>query len=189
MKENKVIFRIIIVISIVVPLLVAFLLFFPGKMDFGVWVYQLPKLNALLNSLTSLALIGALLAIRNDNIKLHRMLMTFGFTLGGVFLLSYVIYHSSAVTTVFGDLDGDGILSSSEMRAISISRMVYIAILLSHLALSIIVVPLVLFALFFALTSDFVKHRKIVKYTFPIWLYVSVTGVIVYLMVSPYYLN
>ena len=106
-------------------------------------------------------------------IKYHRISMMSAFVLGSLFLVSYVIYHSMADSTTFG---GEGWI-----------RPVYYFLLLSHILLAIVVVPFVLFAFYFALTDKIEKHKKIVKYTFPIWLYVSVTGVLVYLMISPYY--
>ena len=115
--------------------------------------------------------------------------MTSGFSLGAIFLLTYVLYHSSATTTIFGDVNGDSILSDAERGLVSISRPVYVGILISHIALSVIVIPLVLTSFFYSLNARIEEHKKIVKFTFPIWLYVSITGVIVYLMVSPYYIH
>ena len=115
--------------------------------------------------------------------------MTAGFSLGAIFLLTYVLYHSSATTTIFGDINGDGMLSEDESVLVSISRPVYVGILISHIVLSVIVIPLVLTSFFYSLNARIEEHKKIVKFTFPIWLYVSMTGVIVYLMVSPYYMH
>jgi putative membrane protein len=104
---------------------------------------------------------------------LHRLAMTSAFALGAVFLVCYVTYHLSNPSTSYG---GSGVL-----------RFVYYALLISHIGLSLVVLPLVLRAFLFALTNQFERHRKIAKYAFPIWLYVSTTGVLVYLMISPYY--
>ena len=175
------------IISIVVPLLVAFLLFFPTKLNIGNWVYYIPTFNAFINTVTSILLVGALIAIKNKNIRWHRTLMTAGFSLGAIFLLTYVLYHSSASTTIFGDSNGDGTLSDAELGLVSTSRSFYIGILSSHIALSVIVIPLVLTSFFYSLNKRIEEHKRIVKFTFPIWLYVSITGVVVYLMVSPYY--
>ena len=187
--NNKNYLVLIRVISVVVPLLVAFLLFFPAKLNLGNWVYHIPAFNALLNTATSILLIAAIIAIKNKNVKWHQALMTSGFSLGAIFLLAYVLYHSSATTTIFGDVNGDGMLSDAERSLVSISRPFYVGILISHIALSVIVIPLVLTSFFYSLNARIEEHKKIVKFTFPIWLYVSITGVIVYLMVSPYYMH
>ena len=165
---------IIIILSIAIPVVVGILLFKPAKgVEQAEWVAFLPALNAVMNSATSLLLIAGFYFIRKKMIQYHKMSMISAFLLGSVFLISYVIYHSMADSTSFG---GEGAI-----------RYVYYFLLLTHILLAIIVVPFVLFAFYFALTNKIEKHKKIVKYTFPIWLYVSVTGVLVYLMISPYY--
>lgn len=179
--------NIIISVSILVPLLVAVLIFMPAKINAGSWIYFLPDLHAVINSLTAVVLVLALIAIKSGNIVLHRSLMISCFFLGALFLVSYIIYHSSAVSAKFGDTNFDGVVSAEELSLVGQIRTTYLFILFSHIALSMVVVPLVLFAFYFALTEKIEKHRKIVKWTFPIWLYVSITGVVVYLMISPYY--
>lgn len=179
------------VLSIVVPALVAVLIFAPQKLEgAGDWVYVLPHLNATLNSITSVVLIVGLIFILRKNIQAHKTMMSIAFGLGSLFLISYVIYHAAADSTIFGDANGNGILEEAEKtESITFQRGVYVIILLSHIVLAAIVVPFVLFAFYFALTNRIEKHKKIVKFTFPIWLYVSITGVIVYLMISPYYVH
>lgn len=186
--ENKGYTRLIIVLSVAIPLAVAVLLFAPQKfLEFGSWVKNLPALNAILNSLTTVLLIAAVVAIKKGNIMVHKSLMTTAFILGSLFLVSYVLYHSSVPSVKFGDIDGNGILSDQELAEVGGTRMFYLGVLLSHIGLSIVVVPFVLFAFYYSLTGKIEKHRKIVKFTFPIWLYVSVTGVLTYLLISPYY--
>ena len=109
------------------------------------------------------------------------------FQSGGYFFIDLRVYHSSASTTIFGDSNGDGILSNAELDLVRTRRSIYIGILGSHIALSVIVIPLVLTSFFYSLNKRIEDHKRIVKFTFPIWLYVSITGVVVYLMVSPYY--
>ena len=145
-------------------------------------------MNAVINSLTAVLLIAALIAIKKKNIRLHRTLMLSALVLGTLFLVSYVIYHASTTSTVFGDVDHDGVLSSAEKAELGSMRGIYLFTLLSHIGLSIVVVPFVLLAFYYALSNQISRHQKIVKYTFPVWLYVSITGVLVYLMISPYYL-
>ncbi len=186
-QENKAYLTTIKIVSVVVPALVAVLIFFPSKINIGSWTSILPHFHALLNSVTTLLLILALIAIKRQQINLHKNLMLASLILGALFLLSYVLYHSSADSTIYGDVNADGILSETEKQNVSSSRFVYLGLLLSHILLSIVVVPFVLLAFYYALTNKIDKHRKIVKFTFPIWLYVSVTGVTVYLLISPYY--
>ncbi len=175
-------------LSIVIPLLVAILLFMPTKLNLNEdWVGFLPHLNGALNSATSLALILGLVFIKAKNVKLHQLCMVISFILGAIFLISYVIYHASADSTVFGDLNHDGVLDEAEKAILGNARVLYLIILLTHIVMAIIVVPFVLLAMYYAWMRSFVKHKKIVKYAYPIWLYVSITGVIVYLMISPYY--
>lgn len=176
------------ILSVVIPLSVAVLLFSPSKLQVeGGWVDLLPHLNGMINTATSIALIAGLVFIKQKKIQYHRSAMLVAFVLGAIFLVSYVIYHSSAESTVYGDLNGNGVLEATEASALGFSRTIYLVILISHIILAAVVVPFVLLALYFALSDKIVKHRKIVKFAYPIWLYVSVTGVIVYLMISPYY--
>lgn len=161
------------IFSIAIPLAVAVLLSLPTKLNLGEWVYNLPHAIGVINTLTAICLIVAFVAIKLKNIKLHQRMNSSAFILGAIFLVLYVLYHASAESTPFG---GEGAV-----------RSVYYFLLISHILLSIGVVPLVLLAFYYALNGMIDKHKKIVKYTFPIWLYVSVTGVTVYLMISPYY--
>ncbi|OEK05295.1 DUF420 domain-containing protein [Roseivirga misakiensis] len=160
-------------LSVAIPLAVAVLLGLPTKLDLGDWVYTLPHVIGGINTLTSICLILAFVFVKKKNIELHKKFNGAAFILGAIFLLCYVTYHASAESTSYGAEDA--------------SKYVYFFFLLTHIALSIGVVPLVLLAFYYALNGMIDRHKKIVKYTFPIWLYVSVTGVIVYLMISPYY--
>ena len=152
---------------------VAVLLGIRTKPDLGEWTKILPHLNAVINSLTALLLIVGFYFIRNQKREAHRLVMTTAFILGGVFLISYVLYHLTNPSTSFG---GEGAV-----------KYVYYFILISHILLSLVVLPLVLRAFYFALNGDYQRHKKLVKFAYPIWLYVSITGVIAYLMISPYY--
>lgn len=161
-------------ISIIVVILVAFLLYVPQAITIeGLNVMVLPKLNAYINSACTILLTLGFYFIRNKRIAAHRMMMMSAFGLSILFLLSYVAYHSQAPSTTFG---GEGII-----------RIVYFTILITHIVLAAIIVPLALFTLLRAWRSEFPLHKKIARWTLPIWLYVTITGVIVYLMISPYY--
>ena len=171
MKNNLV--KIITIVSVIIPLAVAVLLFMPSKIElFGDWTYKLPHFNAVINSLTALFLVISFYMIKyKKNVSMHQLFNTMAFIFGGIFLVSYIIYHSSVEST----------------RYIGDSKGIYYFFLISHILLSIVVVPFVLFAFYYSLSDQIKKHKKVVKYTFPIWLYVSVSGVIVYLMISPFY--
>lgn len=189
-QDNKSYKIIIWTLSAVIPLAVAVLLFLPQKLSLGDWVYNLPGFHAILNSLTAIVLILGLIFIKQNNIKLHRLMMTIAFVLGSIFLVSYVLYHSSAGSTYYGDIDGSGVVEEIEMTEdYQFWKPIYLLILLSHIGLAVVVVPLVLFAIYFAISNNIERHKKIVKFTFPIWLYVSITGVVVYWMISPFYIH
>ena len=161
-------------LGLVVPLLVAALYYFPGAFRIpGIEVKFLPGFIAGINSLTAVCLLAGYYFIRQKDVLKHRAMMGTAFALGALFLLCYVTYHSQAASTKFG---GVGAI-----------RYAYYFLLLTHIALAIATVGLVLFTLYFALTGQYTKHRAIARWTFPVWLYVSVTGVIVYFMISPYY--
>lgn len=171
--KEKSYYTLIRVLSVAIPLAVAVLLGIRQKVDLGEWTKLLPHLNAVLNTATAVLLVVGYFAIRRRNIPLHRLSMLASFTLGSLFLVSYVLYHLSNESTKFG---GEGAI-----------RYVYFFVLISHIVLSIVVVPFVLLALYYALSGQFERHKKTVRWAFPIWLYVSVTGVMAYLMINPYY--
>lgn len=171
MKSKNPYQSLIVFLSILVPVAVAVLYVLP-KTETTLFSF-LPLLNAIINGTTFLILIAALIAIKNKNIVLHKRLMWTALVLSVVFLLSYVLYHATTPSTSFG---GEGTI-----------KYIYFFILLTHILLSAVVVPLVLLTLVRALAEKFDQHRKIAKITLPIWLYVTLTGVLVYLMISPYY--
>lgn len=165
----------IILLSILIPVVVA-VLFRVKLKDFGVDVEPLtflPPIYAFINGLTAVILVAAVWAVKNGNRSLHEMLMKMAIACSVAFLVMYVAYHMTSDSTAFG---GEGFV-----------RYVYFFILITHILLSIVVIPLVLITYVKALSGRFDKHKRIAKITFPIWLYVAVTGVIVYLMISPYY--
>jgi putative membrane protein len=183
--------KFIIVVSIVIPVVVA-VLFSVKLKDFGYDVEPfsfLPPIYATINGTTAVVLILAVRAIKNGNRKLHERLMTTAISLSVLFLVMYVAYHMTADSTVFGDTNHDGVRSAAETAAVGATRYAYLFILLTHILLSIVIIPLVLVTYVRALAERFDRHRKLGKITFPIWLYVAVTGVVVYLMISPYYAN
>lgn len=179
----------IIAVSIVIPVLVGILFAIKLK-DFGINVEPLsflPPIYASTNGLTAIVLVAAVIAVKNGKLKLHERLMTFAIALSLAFLAMYVAYHMTADSTKFGDVNHDGILDVVEKAKIGAVRYLYAFILITHILLSIIIIPFVLVTYVRALAKRFDKHKKIAKITFPLWLYVAVTGVVVYLMISPYY--
>ncbi|TAD97342.1 MAG: DUF420 domain-containing protein [Bacteroidetes bacterium] len=187
-KNNGKITLIIGILSVAIPLVVALLLFVPqsgklGSLDVSI----LPHINAFLNTATFCCLMAAFYAIKNGQVLIHKKLMMSAFVFSSIFLVSYVLYHFQAPSTPFGDLNHDKVLDEAEKIAAGTSRYVYLFILLTHIILAVVVVPLVLFAFFFALSDQKEKHKKMVRFTFPIWAYVAFTGVLVYLMISQYY--
>ena len=171
--NNKLISRLIIVLTVAVPVLVTILHFMPKPDTVPAIIKHCPLLNAILNGTCTLLLITSFIAIRNKKIKLHKTLNIIAFSLSAIFLLSYVAYHSFGKETLFPK-DNPW-------------RPVYIFILSSHIMLAAIVLPMVLVTFYRGLSNQIIKHRKLARWTMPIWLYVTTTGVIVYLMISPYY--
>ncbi|APY11266.1 hypothetical protein BWZ22_08425 [Seonamhaeicola sp. S2-3] len=165
-KYNK----LIVVLSVVIPLAVAAL--FGIKIDYEMPVF-LPPIYACINAVTALVLVLAFIAIQKKKIKLHERLMKFAIILSALFLLMYVAYHMTSDSTKFG---GDGFI-----------KYFYYFILITHIVMSVAVIPFVLITYVRAITNNIERHKKIAKITFPLWLYVAITGVVVYIMISPYY--
>lgn len=169
-KNDKKLKQAIWAVSIVIPIAVAIL--FTVKIE-GLDLGFLPPIYASLNALTAIGLIVAIVAIKRKNRKLHQRVIQVCLIFSILFLLLYVLYHMTSDTTPYG---GEGIL-----------KMIYFFLLISHILLSMVVIPIVLFAYLFAWQGDFERHKKWTKFAFPLWLYVAVTGVLVYVMISPYY--
>lgn len=170
-KYNK----LIIALSVIIPLAVA-ILFGVNLRKMGYDVQPLtflPPVYATINGLTAILLIVAVIAVKNGNRTLHERLMKLAILCSVLFLVMYVAYHMTSDSTSFG---GEGVI-----------RYAYFFILITHIVLSIVIIPLVLITYVKALAQRFDRHKKIAKITFPIWLYVAITGVVVYLMISPYY--
>jgi putative membrane protein len=154
---------------------------------FPSFIYKLPMVNALLNGTCTILLLASLWAIKNKNIQLHKKLNLTAFIFSTVFLLCYVTAHYFIPDTKYGDVDHDGIMSAAESAAVSGIKPVYVIILLTHIFLAVAVLPMILLSFYYGLTDQREKHKKLTRFSYPIWLYVTVTGVVVYLMVSPFY--
>lgn len=183
--------KIITVLSIIIPLAVAALFGVNlQKLGFDVEPLRfLPPIYASVNGLTAIVLIAAVIAIKKGNRKLHERLNTLAIFCSLLFLVMYVAYHMTSDSTKFGDLNFDGITSDLEVAKLGMVLYLYRFILVTHIVLSIVVIPFVLTTYMRAKLTDFPAHKKIAKITFPLWLYVAVTGVIVYIMISPYYVQ
>jgi len=165
----------ITILSVVIPLVVALLLYLPDK---EVWIHGfnyrlLPFINACINSTVTILLITGFYFIRKKNIVMHRICMISSLIFSTLFLVIYVFYHSQVPETKFG--------------GVGFVRYFYFFVLITHIILATVVVPLALLSIFRGLNMQIVQHRLIARFTLPIWLYVSVTGVIVYILISPYY--
>jgi len=173
--SDRLVFRIVAAVSILVFVFVIVLnrKLIPAPANIPSFVYSLPKLNTMLNACCSILLLFSFMSIKKKNIDLHKRLNITAFLFSSVFLISYVCYHYLAAETSF--------------PAGNTLRPVYLFILISHILLAAAVLPLILLSFYRALNKQIPQHRKLVRWTFPIWLYVTVTGVVVYLMISPYY--
>ena len=176
--------KLIIALSIAIPVVVAVL--FKVKIE-GFDFSILPTIYAIINGITAVVLIGALVAIKKEKRELHRGLIRFALLLSLLFLLLYVIYHMTSDSTMYGDSNHNQALDILEKGKIGATAYFYYILLISHILLSVAVIPLVLFTYLFAWQGNFVKHKKFTRIAFPIWLFVAVSGVVVYLMISPYY--
>lgn len=178
MNKKKLYNRLIIVTSIVIPVVVAIL--FRVRIPNVEPLDQLPPIYSGINALTAIFLLIALVAIKQGKRKLHERLMKVNIIFSLAFLVMYIAYHMTSDPTPYGIVDGVFVASQT-------SKIIYFIILISHIILSIVLIPLVLLAYSKTVLVDFVAHKKIARIAFPIWLYVTITGVIVYLMISPYY--
>jgi putative membrane protein len=188
-QNDKTVFKIVLAVSALICVVVVVLnqKLIPVPDTFPDFIYKLPLLNAFLNGSCSILLIASLWAIKKRNIELHKKLNLTAFLLSSLFLISYVTAHYFIPDTKFGDIDHNGILEDIELTAVSGIRPIYLVILLSHIFLAVIVLPMILLSFYYALKDDRVKHKKITRFSYPIWLYVTITGVVVYALISPYY--
>ena len=188
-QNDKTVFKIVLAVSALICVVVVVLnqKLIPVPNSFPDFIYKLPKLNAFLNGSCSVLLIASLWAIKKRNFELHKKLNLTAFLLSSLFLISYVTAHYFIPDTMFGDMNHNHVLETDELQTVSSTRGIYLIILLSHIFLAVIVLPLILLSFYYALKDDRVKHKKITRFSYPIWLYVTITGVVVYSMISPYY--
>ena len=155
------------------------------NLPFNVHVFA--TINAVVNSMVAILLVAGLVTAKSKNYAIHRKIMLSAIMLSVVFLVSYICHHLLAGETKYGDLNHDGVLSLNETAMAGSARVFYYILLLTHIPLAAIILPFILFTAYRALTGEYEKHRKLVRITWPIWFFVAVSGVVVYLMISPYY--
>ena len=189
-KQDSLFVPLIIALSVIIPIAVALLMLFPDvfhieseTIDFS----SLPFFHAILNGSTAVLLLTGFALIKNKRTKSHKAAMLSAFVLSSVFLVSYVISKLTNAPVKFGDLNNDGILSNVELLKVGYMRYIYLFVLISHILLSVLVLPLAMFSIYRGITGEFEKHKNIVKWTFPIWMYVVITGVLVYVFMAPSY--
>ncbi|WP_121808771.1 DUF420 domain-containing protein [Mucilaginibacter kameinonensis] len=160
----------------------------PGPAVAPAFTPYLPMLNAVLNGTCTVLLLLSLYQIKQGNITLHKRLNILTFCLSSLFLLSYILFHYLMRNEIiYGDINGDGVLSEAERASAGSLRTVYLSILTPHIILAAAVLPLILLSFHRGLQMQVEKHRKLVRWAFPIWLYVTASGVVVYLMIRPFY--
>ena len=155
------------------------------EMPFNVHIFA--AANAVINTLVTTCLLAGLFAIKKKNYAGHKSIMMAAIVLSVLFLLSYIAHHLLAGETKFGDLNHNGLLEETERAEAGSIRLVYYFLLLTHIPLAAIILPFILFTAYRALTGEYDKHRKLTRYTWPLWLYVALSGVVIYWMISPYY--
>jgi putative membrane protein len=177
----------IISFSIIVFALIVLLGRIKLDVELGFDIHIFARANAIINSIVSLLLIVALITIKQRKYETHKRIMLFAMGLSVLFLVSYICHHALAGDTRFGDIDHDGLVSEAEKLEAGKVRIIYYFLLGTHIVLAGIILPFILFTAYRSLVGDYARHKKLARITFPIWLYVTITGVIVYLMISPYY--
>ncbi len=179
--------KLVPIVSILIPIVVGILITLPYRPTTDFNIYVLPFFHAILNAATSILLLVSLYAIKNKNIALHKRANLMALSLSILFLISYVIYHLFATVVKYGDYNKDGIVDAAEKILAGNLQYVYYVVLLTHILLAMIVIPFVLYSFIYALSNQIEKHKRLSKFTWALWFYVSVTGVLVYFMIHQFY--
>jgi len=174
-------------VSIVVFVAVAMLSKVKWNVDLGFNPHLFASANAVINSIVTILLLAALVAVKKNFYLLHKRLMIAAIILSLMFLVSYICHHLFAGETKYGDINHDGVVSADEKTLAGSLRIVYYFILATHIPLAGIILPFILFTAYRSLTGEYQRHKKLARITWPVWLYVAVTGIAVYVMISPYY--
>lgn len=186
-KNDKLANRLIIAISVIVFIAVTALSRVELQANLPFAVHTFAGINAWLNTAVTVCLIAALWAVKSKNYTLHKNIMLAAIVLSVLFLLSYIAHHLFAGNTYYGDVNGDGLVSEDEKSAIASTRVIYYVMLFTHIPLAGIILPMILYTAYRALTGEYTRHKKLARITWPVWLYVAITGVAIYWMIKPYY--
>ena len=186
-KDDKKARLFIWIISIIVFIGIAFLSGVKLDIPLSFDPHLFATLNAIINTCVAILLVAGLLAVKSKRYFLHKRIMVAAIILSVFFLVSYVCHHLLSGETKFGDLNHDGIVSLDEKSLAGSTRYVYYFILITHIPLAGIILPFILFTAYRSLSGDYEKHKRLARITWPVWFYVAVSGVLVYLMISPYY--
>lgn len=186
-KNDKKAYSLIGIFSLIVFMAVVALSKFKLNIQPGFDVHVFAKINAFINAVVAVLLVAALIAVKNQRYRLHKNIMITAMLLSVLFLVSYIAHHLLAGEAKFGDINHDGLVSTEEKLQAGGIRTFYLLLLATHIVLAAVILPFILFTAYRALTSEWPLHKKLAKYTWPLWMYVAVTGPIVYLMISPYY--
>lgn len=186
-KNDKKAYWLIGIFSVVVFSVVVLLGKFQLEVDLGFDVHIFAAANAFINATIAILLVAALWAVKNKQYALHKKLMLAALVLSVLFLVSYITHHLLAGEAKFGDSNHDGLVDEQELLAVGNTRLIYFIILITHIFLAAIILPFILFTAYRALTAEYSLHKKLAKITWPLWLYVAVTGPVVYWMIHPYY--
>lgn len=186
-KNDTVAYWLIIIFSIVVFAAVSVLGKVSLDIDLGFDTHLFAEANAMINSVVTALLIAGVNAAKQGRYVMHKRIMYMAMILSVLFLLSYICHHLFNGETLYGDTDHNGIVSADEKVSAGTLRIIYLIILATHIPLAGLVLPFILFTAYRALTGEWDKHKRLAKIVWPFWLYVSITGVLVYLLISPYY--
>lgn len=177
----------IIIVSVIVFVAVTALSNVQLEVDLPFPIHTFAGINAWLNTTVTVCLILGMVMVKQKNLIAHRNIMFTAIILSVCFLISYIAHHLFAGNTYYGDVNGDGVVSPEEIASISKTRALYYILLLTHIPLAGIILPMILFTAYRALTGEYTRHKKLARITWPVWLYVAISGVVIYWMIKPYY--
>jgi putative membrane protein len=186
-KNDKQAKLLILVFSFVIFAAVSFLTQVKINVNLGFNVHVFALINAVINSIIAVLLVAALLAVKNGLYLLHKRIMITALILSIIFLISYIAHHLLAGEAYFGDTNHDGKLTAEEISAVGNTRIIYLILLAVHIFLAAIILPFILFTAYRGLISEFPKHVKLARITWPLWFFVAVSGPVIYWMIHPYY--